>query len=109
MYTNCDVESTPIVWRTCIVIMLQQIIAPPLHPYRYKAEFKRLADKHWPDNLLLVTHEYGVMSAMGLAEHHEDVEATYCSSVELYRKEQAQQNWCVGRHHGVYKYDSLID
>ena len=81
----------------------------PLHTYRYKAEFKRLADKHWPDNLLLVTHEYGVMSAMGLAEHHEDVEATYCSSVELYRKEQAQQNWCVGRHHGVYKYDSLID
>jgi hypothetical protein len=37
---------------------------------RYKKEFKRVADTHWPANLLLVTHEYGVLAGLELGGNH---------------------------------------
>ena len=72
---------------------------------RYKVEFKRLADRHWPDNLLLVTHEYGVKAATELEQCLRDVEATYCGSVELVRKCQSHHEWSIVQYHGVYMYD----
>ena len=76
---------------------------------RYEADYKRLADLHWPDNLLIVTHEYGVMSAMKLGGGSENVEAVYCGSVELIRREQAQHEWSIVEYHGVYQYENPID
>ena len=74
---------------------------------RYQVEFKRLADSHWPDNLLLLTHEYGVMSAMQLGGCSESVEATYCGFVELLRKQKATHDWSTVQYQGVYKYETL--
>lgn len=76
---------------------------------RYIAEFKRLADSHWPENLLLVTHEYGVISAMMLGGCTRDTEATYCGSVELLRREETQHKWTIVKYHGVYMYDNVSD
>ena len=75
---------------------------------RYKAEFNRLADVHWPENLLLVTHEYGVLAALELGGIQEPMEATYCSCVELVRSDRNQHSWTIEQYHGVYKYDTLI-
>ena len=74
---------------------------------RYKEEFKRLADVHWPDNLLLVTHEYGVLAGIELGGTTEPMEATYCGCVELIRTDRTQHNWTIGQCHGVYKYDTI--
>ena len=76
---------------------------------RYKEEINRLADKHWPDNLLLVTHEYGVNSAMSLGGTMEPTETVYCGSVELVRSQQEQHNWTIEHYHGVFKYDIIIE
>ena len=76
---------------------------------RYKKEFKRLADTHWPANLLLVTHEYGVLAGLELGGTTEPMEATYCSCVELVRTDSKTHNWTTGQCHGVYKYDTIID
>ena len=75
---------------------------------RYDAEFKRLADLHWPHNLLLVTHEYGVKQAMAMGGCGEEVEATYCGSVQLSRTELSHQLWTIEQYHGVFKYDTLF-
>ena len=76
---------------------------------RYKKEFKRVADTHWPANLLLVTHEYGVLAGLELGGTTEPMEATYCSCVELVRTDSKTHNWTIGQCHGVYKYDTIID
>ena len=71
--------------------------------------FKRLADQHWPDNLLLVTHEYGVMQAMALGGCRDQVEATYCGHVELSRTDGREHSWKIEGYVGVYKYDNIFD
>ena len=74
---------------------------------RYIEEFKRLADHHWPDNLIMVTHECAVMQAMVLGGCMDDVEATYCGHVELSRTSRENHQWKLEQYCGVYKYDQL--
>ena len=82
-----------------------------MHAYallnRYEKEFKRLANLHWPDNLLLMTHEYGVMQAMAVGGCEDDVEAEYCGSVQLSRNDLTQNQWTLDQYYGVYRYDKL--
>ena len=68
-----------------------------------------MADSHWPDNILVVTHEYGVMSAMQLGGYPDSVEATYCGSVELLRTNKANHEWSIVQYQGVYKYETVLD
>ncbi len=68
--------------------------------------FQELAAHHWPNNLLLVTHEYGVMQAMFLGGCRDDVEATYCGHVELSRASRTDYQWTIEQYCGVYKYDT---
>ena len=73
---------------------------------RYSAVFKKLADQHWPDNLLLVTHEYGVIEAMAFGGCRDDVEAAYCGYVELSRTDSSEHSWTIEGYSDVYKYDT---
>ena len=79
----------------------------PYSGCRYLAVFQRLADQHWPESLLLVTHEYGVRQAMVLGGCRDDVEASYCGHVELSRTER-EQTWKIEDYVDVYKYDNFF-
>ncbi len=68
--------------------------------------FQELARQHWPDHMLLVTHEYGVMQAMAVGGCKDEVEAIYCGHVELSRASTADP-WTVEHYCGVYKYDTI--
>ena len=76
---------------------------------RYRDAVNVLADRHWPNSVLMVTHEICVREAYGWGGSKEEVEATYCSHVELERKESGSHNWRVCSYQGVYVYDSVIE
>ena len=77
---------------------------------RYRDAVNELADRHWPDSVLMVTHEICVREAYGWsADSKEEVEATYCGHVELARKEKGSRNWRICSYQGVYKYDNIIE
>ena len=75
---------------------------------RYRNAVNELADRHWPDNVLMVSHEICVRESYGWGGSNEEVEATYCGHVELERKEKGSQEWRVCSYQGVYKYDNII-
>ena len=76
---------------------------------RYFETFKQLANKYWPDNILLVTHEICVRDSVQWGGCNDEVEATYCGQVELVRTEQqCHDKWALVEYHGVYKYETMI-
>lgn len=75
---------------------------------RYRNAVNELADRHWPDNVLMVSHEICVRESYRWGGSNEEVEATYCGHVELERKEKGSQEWRVCSYQGVYKYDNII-
>lgn len=76
---------------------------------RYRQAVDSLADKYWPQNLLLVTHQYCVQEAMAWGGKTEDVEATYCAHVQLSRTSKENHKWVWREDKGVYAYDTVIE
>ena len=76
---------------------------------RYKEAVSKLADSHWPSNILAVSHEICVREACKLGGCNDDVEATYCGHVELVRGSKDSHEWRLQTYQGVYKYDSVIE
>ena len=75
---------------------------------RYNQTLRTLADKHWPHNLLVVTHEYGVIEAMALGRAKGEYEASYCGYVELCRSEEEREVWAVDHYVDVFQYESFF-
>ena len=77
--------------------------------YRYKVAVQKIADEYYPDNIVLVTHQYGVETAilLGMRESKSEYEASYCGNVELVREGRDGQ-WNAVSKYGVYEYDSLF-
>ena len=74
---------------------------------RYLCAMNTLADKHWPKNMLLVSHEVCVREAVGWGGCKDDVEAIYCGQVELSRTDKDSNEWKLESYQGVFKYDVL--
>lgn len=72
---------------------------------RYRAALDTLADKYWPHNLLLVTHQACVQEAVAWGGQEGEVEAVYCAHVQLSRTSKSSHNWQWRGDGGVYKYD----
>ena len=69
-----------------------------------------IANEYYPDNLLLVTHQYGVEQAMGVAlgKKFIEYEVAYCGNVELTRRSK-DDPWGLVSHQELYKYDTVIN
>ena len=76
---------------------------------RFRTGVQDIADEFYPDNLVLVTHQYGVERALllGLEDSKSSFEAAYCGNVELVR-EGRDGKWKLASKSGVYEYDQLI-
>lgn len=75
---------------------------------RYKRALDSLADKYWPQTLLLVTHQLCVQEAANWGGKEMDVEAVYCAHVELSRDKLQQYNWTWKEDCGIFTYDSVL-
>ena len=63
---------------------------------RFTAEFTKLADEHWPKNIVIVTHGYGVCQAVAMTkgqEYFRDVWVEYCGYVEMSRTSKDKYDW----------------
>lgn len=77
---------------------------------RYRVAIKSIADEHYPDNLILVTHQYGVEQALTVGfglEHSLMYEVVYCGSVELVREER-DGPWRVVSKDRIYQYANVM-
>ena len=75
---------------------------------RYRCAVDSVADHYWPDNVLMVTHQGCVQEAVNWGGKMEDVEATYCSHVELSRTSKEDHIWVWREDCGIFTYDKLI-
>ena len=73
---------------------------------RYQKAIIDLADEHWPSDIVLVTHQYGVEQALVVGGKQDDhlYEVTYCGNVELIRDEKGGP-WSIDSTDKIYKYD----
>ena len=56
------------------------------HTIRYRTEINRLADKYWPQNLIIVCHLFGVCTAAAMTSEEVHTRfADYCGFVEMWR------------------------
>ncbi|XP_019855017.1 PREDICTED: uncharacterized protein LOC100637194 isoform X1 [Amphimedon queenslandica] len=76
---------------------------------RYKAAIQEIADEYYPNNVVLVTHQYGVETSMLLdtGGNNAVYEASYCGNVELIR-EGRDGEWKYASKDRVYKYDNVF-
>lgn len=76
-----------------------------IHAYhRYIAEINSLSDKHWPTNLVLVTHGYGVQAALTLALPDKVAYNTeFCGYIAL-RRQTKGGKWTLVESEGVNYY-----
>jgi hypothetical protein len=68
---------------------------------------QELADKYYPENILLLTHQYGVEQALCLGldpDHLLSYEVVYCGCVELIRSNK-DSSWKIHNKYGIYQYD----
>lgn len=75
---------------------------------RYRAALDSLADRYWPQQLLLVTHQACVQEAVRWGGKDDDVEADYCAHVQLMRTSKHSHDWQWVEDCGVYRYDPII-
>ncbi|XP_062519314.1 ubiquitin-associated and SH3 domain-containing protein A-like [Corticium candelabrum] len=69
--------------------------------HRYASAFEAAADKHWPHNLVLVTHGYGVQRALNLGlSTVAAFQVEYCGYVVLERESKRPQ-WKLGESVGA--------
>ena len=78
-------------------------------PHRCRIAIQELADRHWPDNLVLVTHQYGVNQALVVGGRKDTYmyEVAYCGNVELCRENRTGK-WRIGTTNKIYKYDYVF-
>lgn len=76
---------------------------------RYRRALDNLADRHWPQNLLLVTHQACVEKAVTWGGEDREVEAVYCAHVQLSRRSKDTHNWTFREEKGIYNYENIID
>ncbi len=66
---------------------------------RFDSEFKRLANENYPDNILIVTHGFGVSQAvsmsMGVIYGLDSVWVDYCGHVKLSRTGKESSDWTL--------------
>lgn len=63
---------------------------------RFTAEFNKLADEHWPKNIVIVTHGYGVCQAVAMTKgqrYFKDIWVNYCGFVEMSRASRGSSVW----------------
>lgn len=75
---------------------------------RYRTVVNELSDRHWPTNVLFVSHEICVREALKWGGCEDDVEATYCGHVELERREKDSYDWSLCSYEGVFKFEPVI-
>ena len=73
---------------------------------RFPPEFSHLADEHWPNNIVIVTHGYGVCQAVTMAQgkaYHDGhcVWVNYCGHVELTRQGKNDKKWTLLDYNNV--------
>lgn len=75
---------------------------------RYRHAVDSIADKYWPQSVLMVTHQTCVEQAVKWGGKEDEVEATYCAHVELSRRSKDSHDWTWREDKGVYIYDSVM-
>ena len=79
---------------------------------RFPHGFNNLANEHWPCNIVIVTHGYGVCQAVAMAQgktHHDGVWVDYCGHVELTRRDKNDRRWTLVNHKNVDMPHSLLN
>ncbi|XP_064399217.1 uncharacterized protein LOC135345705 isoform X1 [Halichondria panicea] len=67
---------------------------------RYSAEINKLADEHWPKNIVIVTHMFCVTQAIALTG--DQVSFTdYCGYVEMSRSSKQKYDWKKVKTFGI--------
>ncbi len=74
---------------------------------RYRRALDTIADRLWPHNLLLVTHQACVQEAVKWGGENRDVEAVYCAHVQLSRRNKESHNWTFREEQGVFTYETV--
>ena len=72
--------------------------------HRFTAEFNQLADKYWPNNIIIVTHGYGVSQAVAMTRgelYRNGVWVEYCGHVELTRSNKENHDWMLKNYEDV--------
>ena len=74
--------------------------------YRFTPEYNHLADEHWPNNIVIVTHGYGVCQAVAMSQgklYHDGngVWVDYCGHVELSRKDKSDRKWTLEAYQDI--------
>ena len=76
------------------------IIMVSLLYHRYSAEINKLADEHWPKNIVIVTHMFCVTQAIALTG--DQVSFTdYCGYVEMSRSSKQKYDWKKVKTFGI--------
>ena len=60
---------------------------------RFSPAYTRLANAFWPQNLVIVTHGYGVQEAVVKGGGQRNTFADYCGFVELTRTTRDSDKW----------------
>ena len=80
--------------------------------FNFPPEFNNLADEHWPKNITIVMHGYGVCQAVAMAQgkvYHDGVWINCCGHVELSRGEKNDRKWTLVDHKDVVMPHSLLN
>jgi len=73
---------------------------------RFLPAFNDLADQHWPHNIVVVTHGYGVSQSLRLSpeERHRSraVWVDYCGHIEFSRESKECHTWRIEQHKDIF-------
>ena len=74
--------------------------------YRLVLELNNIADEHWPNSIVIVTHGCGVCQAVTMSQpgnfHHDNgVRVEHCGHVELSRQSTMDGKWILERYQDV--------
>ena len=75
---------------------------------RYRQALDTIADRYWPQNLLLLTHQACVQEAVKWGGQDRDVEAVYCAHVQLSRKSKDSHSWTFREDQGIFTYETVL-
>ena len=95
----------------CISVHRHDLINELLHLHRYQKAINELADKHWPNDIVLVTHKYGVEQALamgGKEKSHLYLYVPYCGNLELVREEKGGQ-WSIASMDRISEYEEFFE
>jgi hypothetical protein len=60
---------------------------------RIEMEFQSLADRYYPQNIVVVSHGYGVTQAIDMCKGRNYGTADFCGCVELCRTSKTSSEW----------------